>query len=101
MTKSASPLMPSTHVRLYVAGDSPNSASAAQALREALGASPKLVQVDVIDVLQEPERALADGVLITPMLVRVSPKPERRILGDLSDRRLLVGVLFQEDTNVR
>ncbi len=46
-----------------------------------------------MNVLREFERAVNDGVLVTPMLVRVAPLPERRILGKLADRRMLLRVL--------
>ena len=36
---------------------------------------------------------LRDGVLVTPMLIRCAPLPERRILGNLRDRALLLAVL--------
>ena len=81
-------------VRLYIAGDSPNSVRAVANLRAALAElahSPDEVQI--VDVLTTPGRGLSDGVLVTPMLVRVSPLPERRILGNLSDRTMLQGVL--------
>ena len=81
-------------VRLYVAGDGPNSARAVTNLRAVIA---KLAHapddVEIIDVLRAPERGLRDGVLVTPMLIRVSPPPERRILGNLSDRAILLGVL--------
>lgn len=88
---------PQVHVRLYVAGDSPNSTKAVANLRAALvelSRSPD--DVEIIDVLRAPERGLRAGVLVTPMLVRVSPLPERRILGNLSDRAILHGVLSSQ-----
>ena len=89
--KASRPLL---QVRLYVAGDSPNSARALANLRAAiaeLAGAPD--DVEIIDVLQTPERGLRDGILVTPMLVRVAPAPERRILGNLSDRAALLGML--------
>ena len=85
---------PSLRLRLYVAGDSPNSARAVDNLRAALAELARAPdEVEIIDVLRAPERGLRDGVLVTPMLLRVSPSPERRILGNLSDRAVLLGVL--------
>ena len=73
-------------LRLYVAGHSPNSVAAMANLRtlcaEPHGSSPR---VEIVDVLQEPERALQDGIMVTPMLVRLSPEPTVQILGALSD----------------
>lgn len=83
-----------TRVRLYVAGDGPNSVAAVANLTAALALHVDHgIELAIIDVVAEPERALRDGILITPMLVRVAPLPQRRILGTLRDRALLLGVL--------
>jgi circadian clock protein KaiB len=87
-----------TQVRVYVAGDGPNSDGAIAALRALLAEfSEHAIDVEIVDVIQEPERAMRDGVLVTPMLVKHAPPPERRILGRLSDRRLLLSVLGLEE----
>jgi circadian clock protein KaiB len=49
--------------------------------------------IEKIDILHEPLRALGDGVLLTPTLVRVTPPPTRTIVGDLSDTRALLQAL--------
>jgi circadian clock protein KaiB len=69
-----------------VAGHSPNSVAARANLRT-LGAErhASSVLLEVVDVLQEPERALQDGIMVTPVLVRLSPAPTVHILGALSD----------------
>jgi circadian clock protein KaiB len=41
-------------------------------------------EVEIVDVLVEPLRALRDGVLVTPTLIRLAPQPEVWIVGDLS-----------------
>jgi len=85
-------------VRLYVAGDGPNSEFAIATLRSTVAEFSEIdVDVEIVDVIKEPERALRDGVLITPMLVKVAPLPERRILGRLADRRMLLSVLGLEE----
>jgi circadian clock protein KaiB len=80
-------------LRLFVAGDAPNSVTAIATLRAEIEQSRIPAELEVIDVLREPERGLAEGVLLTPMLIRVQPPPERRILGNLSNRAALLGVL--------
>ncbi len=71
--------------RLYVAGEAPNSMLAITNLcavcREYL---PGRHEIEIVDVLREPKRALTEGVLLTPMLVRISPDPVSRIVGNLS-----------------
>jgi circadian clock protein KaiB len=85
--------------RLYVAGDAPNSAAAIANLgglcREHL---PGRHQVEIVDVFREPERALADGVFMTPTLVRLAPGPVQRIVGTLSDARPVLQILEPESS---
>lgn len=73
-------------LRLYVAGSAPNSQRAWQNLRilfeENLNANYEL---EIVDVLEEPLRALEDNVLLTPTLRKLAPPPMAQIVGDLSD----------------
>jgi circadian clock protein KaiB len=85
-------------LRLYVAGDAPNSMTAVANLRAVIaGCADGRAEVEIIDILREPERGLHDGVFVTPMLVKVEPAPERRVLGSLCDRRFLLAVLGLEE----
>jgi circadian clock protein KaiB len=84
----------STRITLYVASDAPNSVAAALNLKTALAEHPGHdVIVEIVDVVMDPDRGFRDGVLVTPMLVRVAPLPERRILGNLHNATLLLTVL--------
>jgi circadian clock protein KaiB len=80
--------------RLYITGDAHNSTLAIANLkalcREHLA---ERHEIEIVDVLREPSRALADGVLLTPMLVRRAPAPVRKIIGNLSEQRTLLQVL--------
>jgi circadian clock protein KaiB len=81
-------------LRLYVAGESPNSVQARLNLRAALDASLQTeVNLEVVDVLVHPERGLKDGILVTPTLIRLIPAPERRVIGNLRDRDALLAGL--------
>lgn len=78
-------------LRLYVAGDGPNGTSARENLRAILAhLRPADVRLEIIDVLEQPARGLRDGVLVTPMLVKAAPGPERRVFGNLRDRKLVM-----------
>jgi circadian clock protein KaiB len=81
-------------LRLYVAGGAPNSvraiANLAAICKEHLQSAFKL---EIIDVLQFPLRALADGVLVTPHLTKMSPSPATKIVGNLSDRGSVLDAL--------
>ena len=73
-------------LRLYVAGGAPNSVQAIANLkaicREHLKGGHRL---EVVDVLEHPGRAMAEGVLVTPSLARVFPLPAAGVVGNLSD----------------
>jgi circadian clock protein KaiB len=69
--------------RLYVAGDASNSTQAVANLN-ALCREHLPERHEIVDVLSEPQRALADGVILTPMLMKLSPGPIRKIVGSLS-----------------
>ncbi len=81
-------------LRLYIAGDAPNSLVAIANLKNALGQFPEqTVELEIIDVLTHPELGARDGVLVTPTLVKLLPAPERRLLGNLRNAALLLGAL--------
>jgi circadian clock protein KaiB len=81
-------------LRLYIAGESPNSNLARANLHAAIAHLPSSeVNLEVIDVLRNPERGLVDGVLVTPTLIRVAPSPEQRVIGNLRDRNALLAGL--------
>lgn len=72
--------------RLYVAGGAPNSVRALANLYAICRKHfPQSHRIEVIDVLKEPMRALAEAILVTPTVVKVSPTPELQIIGNLSD----------------
>jgi circadian clock protein KaiB len=71
--------------RLYVADDSPNSMQAISNLHALCGKYlAERHEIEVVDVLREPKRALDDGILLTPTLVKLSPPPIRKIVGNLN-----------------
>ena len=74
-------------LRLYVAGGAPNSMQAIANLEaicdEYLKDGHKL---EVVDVLENPRRAMAEGVLVTPSLAKLSPLPAAQVVGNLNDR---------------
>lgn len=80
--------------RLYVADDALNSAQA-QANLMALCRTylAERYEIDLVDVFKEPQRALIDGVFMTPTLIRLAPLPVRRIVGTLSQTDVVLRAL--------
>ncbi len=73
--------------RLYVAGQTPKSTTVIENVKGLLkGTFDGHYNLEVIDVTEDPEIAHKDKILATPTLLRSSPPPERRVIGDLSDR---------------
>jgi circadian clock protein KaiB len=80
--------------RLYVAGAAANSVRARANLAAILAEWPAgSFTLEEVDVLVEPQRALADRILVTPTLLRVRPAPSLRVVGNLSEREIVVSAL--------
>jgi len=81
-------------LRLYVTGSTPQSQRAIRNLRGICESDlAGRYEVEVIDVLEEPELAEQEKILATPTLVKRLPEPVRKIIGDLSDReKVLLGL---------
>jgi circadian clock protein KaiB len=81
-------------MRLYVAGGAPNSLQAIANLEAICKARPhQSFALEIIDVLKHPMRALADGILVTPSLSKLSPGSMTRIVGNLSNATAVLSAL--------
>ena len=80
-------------LRLYVAGVAPNSLRAIANTRAMCASHFTNHVLEIVDLMVEPDRALADRVVVTPTLIKVSPSPEARLIGDLSDAGKLLTTL--------
>ncbi len=81
-------------LRLYVAGQSPNSIAAFANLKRICEENlASRYSIEIIDLLKYPKLAKGDQILAIPTLVRKLPEPVRKIIGDLSNtERVLVGL---------
>ena len=73
-------------LRLYVAGSAPNSQLAianAKAICDEHFSSR--YELEIVDLLACPRRAFADGIIVTPTLLKLLPLPVQRVIGNLSD----------------
>jgi len=83
---------------LYVAGQTPKAVTAFNNLKLICEEQLKgKYQIEVIDLLKNPQLARDNQILAIPTLVRKLPKPVRNIIGDLSNtERVLVGLDLKE-----
>lgn len=80
--------------RLFVADDTLNSIQASSNLTALCKAHlPGRYEIEIVDVLLQPKRALADGIFMTPTLIKIFPLPTRRIVGTLSEPRTVLRAL--------
>jgi circadian clock protein KaiB len=79
---------------LYVVGQTPRTQRTIFNLRRICeDAFDEAYELNVIDVLEYPKLAEEMKILATPTLIKTAPPPERRIIGDLSDRqKVLLGL---------
>ncbi len=81
-------------LKLYVSGNTLRSRQAIANLQTFCDRElPDNCAVEIIDLIEFPEIAELEKILITPTLVKVSPEPQERIIGDLSDTKVLSLVL--------
>ena len=81
-------------LRLYVAGQTRKSIAAVANLRRICEAHlAGKYRIEVVDLIENPQRAQHDQIFAIPTLVRRLPEPIRRVIGDLSNsERVLIGL---------
>ena len=81
-------------LRLYVAGQTPKSVMAFTNLKQICEDYLRgRYEIEIIDLLANPQLARGDQILAVPTLVRRLPEPIKKIIGDLSNtERVLVGL---------
>lgn len=85
---------PQFKFRLYTAHETTNSVMALANLeaicKSHLGGR---YTIEVVDVFREPQRALADGIRMTPTLLKLSPSPCQTIVGTLHQTERVMAAL--------
>ena len=85
--------------RLYVSGSTLKSALAVENIKRICEQYLKnRYDLKVIDVYQQPNLAREEQIVALPTLIKQSPSPPRRLIGDLSDAKK---VLLRLDMGMR
>ena len=81
-------------LRLFVAGKTPRADQAIANLKRICEQELEgRYELEIIDVLEQPELAEEARILATPTLIKHLPPPLRRVIGDLSDKeKVLMGL---------
>jgi circadian clock protein KaiB len=85
------------NLRLYVAVQTPRSVTAfSNHTRLCEERLPGRYNIEVIDLVKQPQLAQGDQIIAIPTLVRKLPEPIKRVVGDLSNiERVRVGMDLQ------
>lgn len=90
-TTGAAPLC---RLRLFVAGDEPNSLKAKAVLSRLCDEYLKdRCEIRIVDVFEDYQAAIENGVSVVPALIVEAPPPERTIVGSLSDEYKVLAAL--------
>lgn len=81
-------------LQLFVAGILPNSARAIENINVICEKYLKgRHELEIIDIYQQPALALQEDIIVIPVLIKKSPLPQERLIGDLSNtERVLKGL---------
>ncbi len=81
-------------LKLFVAGETLRGQTAIANLKHLCDeAFPGCYDLTIVDVLRHPDIAEREKILATPTLVKETPLPVRRIIGDLSDKKKVLAAL--------
>ena len=94
MKSSASKKQKEWDLRLYVAGQTPKSITALANLKKLCQEHLKeKYNIEIIDLVRNPQLARKDQIIAIPTLVRNLPQPIKKIIGDLSNtEKVLLGL---------
>jgi circadian clock protein KaiB len=100
--KNKNLILPDYNLRLLIAGASPNSLRAISNMRSFCEEYLKgRYQLEIIDVYQQPQIATKDQVIALPLLIKSSPLPLKRLIGDMSDKaKVMKGLDLDVTINV-
>jgi circadian clock protein KaiB len=85
-------------ITLYIVGNALNSLRAVANLKAICDTHfPGRYQPDIVDIFDDPLRAIADKVLVTPTLVITAPGARILIVGDLRDTQTVLLALQNAD----
>jgi circadian clock protein KaiB len=81
-------------LQLYITGSTQNSVRAVKNIKELCEEHLQgRYELEIIDIYQQPELVERGQIIAAPTLIKKSPLPQARLVGDLSDRRKVLAGL--------
>lgn len=72
-------------LKLYITGKTSRSEVAVTNIKSIVARMGGMIELQIIDVLDDPATAENDKILATPTLIREDSMKYRRVIGDMSD----------------
>jgi len=85
-------------LKLYITGASPNSTRAVSNIKSICETHLKgRYELEIIDVYQQIAIAQTEQIIALPLLIKLSPSPKKRFIGNMSDTgKVLKGLELSE-----
>lgn len=96
MEENAAAVLPEERFvfQLYVSGMSPRSLDAIENLEKLCATHLKDgFDLEIIDIYKNPERAIAQSIVFSPSLIKLSPSPKKILIGTLKDSAKVIKAL--------
>ena len=86
-------------LKLYITGASPNSAKAVNNIKNICEKYLKnRYELEIIDIYQQPLLATSEQIIALPLLIKSSPLPAKRLIGNMSDiQKVLTSLALNEN----
>lgn len=85
--------------RLYISGHNQQTDKSINSLKKYLDMKfDGNYSLDVINLLMVPEQAAVDNVIVTPTMIKVNPKPEKKLIGDIRAIQKFMEILLTGDS---
>jgi len=81
-------------IRFYVSGQTPRYIKAGKDIKDLLeGNYEGQYSFEIINLTENPQRAEEDNIFVTPTLLRASPEPVKKVVGDFSNKEIVMKAL--------
>jgi circadian clock protein KaiB len=99
--EKTNPIKPAYILKLYITGATPNSVRAINNIKVICEKYLKNdYELEIIDIYQQPLIAKKEQIIALPLLIKFSPLPLKRLIGNMSDtQKVLKGLELYESIN--
>jgi circadian clock protein KaiB len=77
-------------LKLYIAGISTDNQKAILDIKRLVKEKKYVLDLEVVDILEQPDRAMEEGVIATPTIMKVNPQPEAKVILDFSNSNKVI-----------